>query len=350
MNETPNASCDEQVLDWRDLVGLDDSWIKLKALLESNRLPQVILFDGRAGIGKRRLMAKLVAGLFCADACGHCTSCKEIQNRSSDEVLWIDGDGGQIKIEAAEAIQEHLSLRSSSVFQHNGHRSFGGAERVVVVSDIENMGVRAANRLLKTIEEPPFGSRIILSTSRLFKVMDTIRSRAVKWHVPPPPLGASLSWLQTKLAVYGLEPMTDAQLTEMLKRNGLAPGLVLTWLERYKQSDWVKDADHIFDALIVESSFEKISSVANTLMRQHKVGIAEFIDHVELALHRAYRRLHGIDGHDSTDVTNHTIEANSFSIDQVRRKRRALSEARRLAVGGKIPLNIQLLAEVLSGA
>lgn len=321
MNETPNASCDEQVLDWRDLVGLDDSWIKLKALIESDRLPQVILFDGRAGIGKRRLMAKLVAGLFCADTCGHCHSCKEIQNRSSDEVLWIDGDGGQIKIEAAEAIQEHLSLRSSSVFQRDGNRPFAATERVVVVSDIENMGVRAANRLLKTIEEPPSGSRIILSTSRFFQVIDTIRSRAVKWHVPPPPLGASLGWLQTKLALYGLEPMTDAQLTEMLKRNGLAPGLVLTWLERYQQLDWLKNSDRIFDALIVESSFEKISSVANTLVRQHKVGIAEFIDHVELALHRVYRRLHGFEGGDGIDVTTHTMKANFFDRSSAKEKK-----------------------------
>lgn len=345
MNDNPNTSSDEPLLDWRDMVGLNDSWVKLKALVDSDRLPQVILFDGRAGIGKRKLMAKLVASLFCEDACGRCSDCKALQSRSFEEVLWVDGSKGQLKIEAAEAIQEHLSLRSSSAFMNSGS-SFARAQRVVVVSDIENMGVRAANRLLKTIEEPPAGSRIILSTSRLFKVIDTIRSRAVKWHVTPPPISASLAWLQDKIAVYGLGPVTEQKLAEMLRRNGLAPGLVLSALERYQQTNWLEESDHIFDALIKESSFEHISSVASNLVRQHKLGIAEFIDHVELALHRSYRRSLGLDQTGDASVKG----SNPFSIGQVRRKRKALSEARRLAVGGKIPLNIQLLAEVLSQA
>jgi DNA polymerase-3 subunit delta' len=74
-----------------------------------------------------------------------------------------------IKIEEIRAIEEALSFRP-----------FEGKKKTVIVDDADSMNSSAANAFLKTLEEPPEDSLIILITSRPDRLPATIRSRCSK--------------------------------------------------------------------------------------------------------------------------------------------------------------------------
>ena len=78
--------------------------------------------------------------------------------------------------EAGAALQEHLALSPAPPARF----------RVAVVADADELSVQAANRLLKTLEEPPPRARILLSTSREGAMLPTVLSRCVRWRVAPP--------------------------------------------------------------------------------------------------------------------------------------------------------------------
>jgi DNA polymerase-3 subunit delta' len=69
---------------------------------------------------------------------------------------------------------------------------------VVVLHPAEALNLQSANALLKTLEEPPPGTRMLLSTADAAWLLPTVRSRCQLLKLPPPSQSASLAWLQTQ--------------------------------------------------------------------------------------------------------------------------------------------------------
>lgn len=216
-----------QLPDWRGLLGhqaATDSW---RTLAARDRLPQVMLLVGRSGVGKRALLAMHAALSLCrrraegAGACGVCGECRAVLQGSHPEVLWIEPDPetGKILIETAADLQDFLSLEP-------GSRGGRPGTRLALVADCDRMSTQAANRLLKTLEEPAARVRIVMTTSRPRAVLETVRSRCVAWRLTPR-VEATLPWLAERLQSRGLETPDEASLRAWLKRAGLAPGEAL---------------------------------------------------------------------------------------------------------------------------
>jgi DNA polymerase-3 subunit delta' len=93
--------------------------------------------------------------------------------------LLISPDSDQIKIEEVRAIDDVLSLKA-----------FEGRYKTVIVDDAHTMNQYAANAFLKTLEEPPGNSLIILVSSNPDRLPDTIRSRCSRISFAPLPLEA----------------------------------------------------------------------------------------------------------------------------------------------------------------
>lgn len=81
-------------------------------------------------------------------------------------------DENEISIEKSREIINFLSQKPSL-----------GGNRAVLIENFEDMSRNAANSILKILEEPPLDSIIILTTTRLFSILPTIRSRCVKFRV-----------------------------------------------------------------------------------------------------------------------------------------------------------------------
>lgn len=156
----------------------------LRALLAravaSGTVPHSLLFDGPDGVGKRTCALDLAAALNCLTridgwACGACSACTRIARGSHPDVLVLaPNDKGAITVDMAREV-----IASAS------YRPFEARRRVVIVDDADRMLPGAQNALLKTLEEPPPSSMLVLVTARPDALLVTVRSRCPRFRFGP---------------------------------------------------------------------------------------------------------------------------------------------------------------------
>ncbi len=302
---------------WGELFGHEKTKRDLHALFSQERSPQVLMLEGRDGIGKRALLAYLCGLIYCAtrDACGHCDGCRDVQSSYQGDLLWIETEGA-IKVAEADQVQEHLTYRAGSE----------AATRVVVMPDIESLTEQAANRLLKTLEEPPPNVRILLSCSRPRQLLPTIASRLVRWHVEPPPIAESLNWLSTRLP-----ERSRTELEEQLLTQGLSPGRTFRVLEETK--DHKEAIDRLRHLLLRPYQ----GSEMQDLLKQLGWKAPELAQQCEVLLNRTYRASLGLAGK----------AGKTPDLNQIRHWRRILRQIYRAGGRGHNQLNTQMAAEAL---
>lgn len=146
----------------------------LRGMVRRDRVPSALLFSGDTGIGKKLTALAYAKVLNCLDpraddCCDRCISCEKIDRAVHPDVTSIEAVNGEIKIEAVRGIIESLSFRP-----------FEGRMKVVIMDDADALNISAANAFLKTLEEPPAQSLIILISSKPDRLPETVRSRCVR--------------------------------------------------------------------------------------------------------------------------------------------------------------------------
>jgi hypothetical protein len=315
--------------DWSDLFGFETIFSRCRELLTAGRWPQVVLIEGREGLGKRKLLAQLTAMLFCTEhrACGTCAGCVSVRRGFQSDLLWLETEGA-IKVAETEQLQEHLQYQAR-----------GGSERVAVMVDIEELTDQAANRLLKMFEEPPPTARILLSCSRPRQLLPTIASRLVRWHIQPPAMDKSLPWLLAKAQArdYSLDA---ASAIELLERNGLAPGRA--WQQLVLLHDKSREAlDRLHTLLLRPLNGESLQELQE-LLKQQGWKANELAQHFELLLNRYYKSCLGL------VISPHPrMQGDSPDIKRLRHWRKILQQVYRAGGSGHNHLNTQMVAEAL---
>ncbi len=139
--------------------------------LKSGRVPHAYLITGPQRVGKSTLALNIAQAVNCSSTdrpCGLCPSCLKIaQGKHSDiSHVYVAKDKTEISIEQIKDVQRAASLKP-----------FEGNFRVFIISGADQLSTEAANRLLKTLEEPPEQVLFILTTSKPEDVLQTIFSR-----------------------------------------------------------------------------------------------------------------------------------------------------------------------------
>ena len=170
------------------------NWKNLASSQHNNRLAHGLLFYGSTGIGKNEFALEFAHWLICeqplADkACGECKACKLIEAESNPDLLILspEEEGKAIKVDQIRALIEKISLTSH-----------GQNKRVIVISPADALNVNASNSLLKTLEEPPANTVLILISDKPSKLMATIRSRTQMIRFDLPTFEQSMQWLNTQ--------------------------------------------------------------------------------------------------------------------------------------------------------
>lgn len=214
------------------------AWQQLQASHRQERLPHALLISGEEGVGKQEFAEQLAASLLCeqpgqdGQACGQCPACQRLAAQSHPDRFWLvpEEPGKPIKIGAVRELIQNLSL--------TGH--YGGY-RVVTVAPAEVMNHNAANAFLKTLEEPPPRTLIILVTAMPSRLPATIRSRCQPLRLGRPEPQAASDWLARTLPDSPSEDIAQA-----MQLAGGAPLLAA----RYLEEGWLTERHRLLEALL----------------------------------------------------------------------------------------------------
>ncbi len=172
----------------------------LQHSLESGTLAHAYLFVGPEHIGKMTLAVNLAQALNCEAAerpCLECPSCRKIAAGGHADVQIIgltrnddEAEAKLIHIEQIEGVQHDANLPP-----------FEGKHKVFIINPAELLSLPAANRLLKTLEEPPGKVSFILLTVNDRLLPTTIVSRCQRLELPPLSVNAAAAALADTLDI-----------------------------------------------------------------------------------------------------------------------------------------------------
>lgn len=136
------------------------------------------------------------APLDSGDSCGECQVCRQLENRTYSELFTLAPVSKSRQILIGEDSTEADTMRWFRSLFHFKSVS-GGGMKIGIIYDADCMNEKAQNCFLKTLEEPPPSSLLILLTPSPFTLLPTIRSRC-----------QSILLLRNK-SVYDIEKMKD---------------------------------------------------------------------------------------------------------------------------------------------
>jgi DNA polymerase III subunit delta' len=169
---------------WQEIRGHDVIADRFRRALVRGRLASTFLFVGPAGIGKRTFARKLAQGLLCERVpaerlapCGECPSCRQVWAGSHPDVMVVEKptDRSFIPIELLIGDGEHR-MRAGLCYDI-ALKPYSGRRKVAIIDDADYLNKEGANCLLKTLEEPPPKSLLILIGTSEQRQLPTIRSR-----------------------------------------------------------------------------------------------------------------------------------------------------------------------------
>lgn len=286
-------------------LGQDLIFSRMSECFRVSKLPPVLLFWGKKGIGKSQFIKRLAAMFYCdsKNACGHCPSCHMAFSGSHPDVLVLDEESSVLKVEHAKLVSEHLEYKAPSA-------------RLVLISDVDRMTEQGVNRLLKTLEETPPDTYVMMSSSRIDLLLTTLRSRSVKIQIYPPSFEDLKIWANER----SLE-LSDAEFKELAMMAGHSPGLMLDLMER--------QGSGVFTEVLQQRNPQIILNKLESYVKESGINATDTVNQIEFSLNQIYKQ----------DLEQ------LWPASGLRERRLALRKVRQMAVKKKVSLNALSAAE-----
>lgn len=208
--ETPQRALATRLVPW-----LHEPLRRIEAAHAGGRLGHASLVVGPRGVGKINL-ARVVAerlltppaappAMLTAEDAAAAMRDRHLPADHHPDLHWVfpEEDKHTISVEQIRGVGEVLALKA-----------YAGAAKVVIVEPADAMTVQAANSLLKTLEEPPSDTFLLLVSHRPERLASTIRSRCQQVHVAAPTAAELAAW-------FGARPA--AELGDLALLTGGAP-------------------------------------------------------------------------------------------------------------------------------
>ncbi|MDX2038922.1 MAG: DNA polymerase III subunit delta' [Isosphaeraceae bacterium] len=185
-------------MSWQSIRGHDAVVESLRTSLALGRPAHAYLFVGPEGVGKRTFARAFARALLCQrvseadfDPCGACPSCLQAAAGTHPDIHEVGKpeDKHELPISVIRDLCLELGLKPAS-----------GKRKAAIIDDADDLNDEAANAFLKTLEEPPPGSVLILIGTSAELQLDTIVSRC---------------------RVVRFEPLPDAELAQVLIEQGI---------------------------------------------------------------------------------------------------------------------------------
>lgn len=168
-----------------DIIGQEQIKEHLQNALRQNKVNHAYILNGERNSGKEFIAKVFAAALQCEnpdmssglwEPCGKCHSCKQMEGKNQPDVIYVSHEKpGSIGVE---------DIRG----QINGTvaiKPYSSPKKIYIMNEGEKMTVQAQNALLKTLEEPPEYTVILILTTNVESLLPTILSRCVVLNMKP---------------------------------------------------------------------------------------------------------------------------------------------------------------------
>ena len=169
---------------WSNLHSHRDQIEMLRRSIRRGRLAHTFLFDGPPGVGKSLFARKVAQSLLCTripdaelDACGDCSSCRLMEAGSHPDFFYVGcpEEKKEIPVELLKGDQKKHG--QDGLIHDLSLRPMVSQLRVAIIDDANRMNKDGFNAMLKTLEEPPSDTLLILIVEKIDGILPTIRSR-----------------------------------------------------------------------------------------------------------------------------------------------------------------------------
>lgn len=170
---------------WQQILGHDRNVQRFADSLKRNRMASTFLFVGPQGVGKRTFALQLAQGLLCEsnaddsiDPCDQCPACQQVIAATHPDLIQVSRPAGKAFIPVELFIGDKDHRRQRGLCHDIGLKPFSGKRKIAIIDDADFLNVEGANSLLKTLEEPPSNSILILIGTSEQQQLSTIVSRS----------------------------------------------------------------------------------------------------------------------------------------------------------------------------
>lgn len=147
----------------------------------SDSVSHAYIFEGDTTVDLTKFSLDFIKAVLCEEekgvGCGRCVMCRKVDHGNLEDLYIVEAEynsGKTVKSVRDDAVAElQTKLKTKPNLTRN----------IALIKDADTLTLRAQNRLLKTLEEPTPGTVIILLSNNSENLLDTVRSRAVKYHV-----------------------------------------------------------------------------------------------------------------------------------------------------------------------
>lgn len=183
----------------------------------SGQRGHALLLHAAPGAGALALAATLAQGWLCEEPvsrpdaprssapCGRCAACRLVQAGTHPDLMLALPEeialANGLPVALDEKRKPSRQIRIDEVrraLDWVATTSARGRAKVLVLHPAGALNAVSASALLKTLEEPPAGVRIVLTASDPARLMPTLLSRCQRLRLPVPPAEQSLAWLRSK--------------------------------------------------------------------------------------------------------------------------------------------------------
>jgi len=152
---------------WKEIYGQDKAVAFLAETLAKGGVPHALMFTGPKGVGKYSTAVLFAAALFCPERRPDgCPSCHKVARGVHPDLHLVEAEGSQILIQQIRELEGELSIKPKE-----------STRKVVIIDEAGTMNQDAANAFLKTLEEPPPETYMILVVESREALLPTVASR-----------------------------------------------------------------------------------------------------------------------------------------------------------------------------
>jgi DNA polymerase-3 subunit delta' len=291
----------------------------LRRAVAEDRIRQSLIMAGPDGVGKHQFALALAQAVNCekpvdGDACGNCPSCRRIERNEHPDVKTIlreikDPDLKKDSKSQIIKIEQMRQMSSEAQF-----RPYVGRRRVFMIDEAEWLREDSQSAILKTLEEPPNTSLLILITSKPYSLLETIRSRCLMLSFAP----LTVFEIESNLKLTGKHSVDEIPVIARLARGSLGRAFGIE-LETYREKRG--RVLEMIESLALSKDSLRLMASAEFLGR--KLDRDQFQDHLDILNAVLYDVFHLKVGEPSDSLINTDVAqrlsrvANSVRLEQI---------------------------------